>query len=130
MKVFDTSFLIDYGNAVDAAGEYLEAHAEEAFVFPAPVYTEYLLGTVHSDADTDIAEARRELAWGDVIEISEEIAVIAVEIADEIGPQGPDMAAVDALVAAVGRDLGAAVVSSDSDLTHDETKRVVEIEEY
>ena len=85
---------------------------------------------MHSDADTDIAEARRELAWGDVIEISEEIAVIAVEIADEIGPQGPDMAAVDALVAAVGRDLGAAVVSSDSDLTHDETKRVVEIEEY
>ena len=130
MKVFDTSFLIDYGNAVDAAGAYLEAHAEEAFVFPAPVYTEYLLGTVHSDVDTDIADARRELAWGDVIETSEEIAVIAVEIADEIGPQGPDMAAVDALVAAVGRDLGAAVVSSDSDLTHDETKRVVEIEEY
>ena len=85
---------------------------------------------MHSDADTDVAEARRELAWGDVIEISEEIAVIAVEIADEIGPQGPDMAAVDALVAAVGRDLGAAVVSSDSDLTHDETKRIVEIEEY
>ena len=34
MKVFDTSFLIDYGNAVDAAGEYLKAHAEEALRLP------------------------------------------------------------------------------------------------
>lgn len=130
MKVLDTSFLIDYGNEVDAAGEYLAAHEDEVFVIPAPVYTEYLLGTVHSDATTEIPEARRELAWGEVVEITEETAVIAAEIADEIGPQGPNLAAVDALVAAVGRELGVAVVSADSDLTHDETKAVIAVEEY
>jgi predicted nucleic acid-binding protein len=65
-----------------------------------------------------------------VIEITEERAVVAAEIADEIGPQGPQLAAVDALVAAIGRELGAAVVSSDSDLTHEETKKIVEVEEY
>jgi predicted nucleic acid-binding protein len=130
MKVLDTSFLIDYGNEVDAAGEYLEEHEEKVFILPAPVYTEYLLGTVHSSAGTDIPEARQELAWGEVIEITEERAVVAAEIADEIGPQGPQLAAVDALVAAIGRELGAAVVSSDSDLTHEETKKIVEVEEY
>ena len=130
MKDLDTSFLIDYGNEVDAAGEYLEEHEEEVFILPAPVYTEYLLGTVHSGAGTDISEARQELAWGEVIEITEEKGVVAAEIADEIGPQGPQLAAVDALVAAIGRELGAAVVSSDSDLTHEETKKIVEVEEY
>ena len=59
-----------------------------------------------------------------MIEITEERAVVAAEIADEIGPQGPQLAAVDALVAAIGRELGAAVVSSDSDLTHEETKNM------
>ena len=61
MKVLDTSFLIDYGNEVDAAGEYFEEHEEEVFILPAPVYTEYLLGLVRS-AGTDISEARQELA--------------------------------------------------------------------
>jgi|SRR5699024_7959585 len=130
MKVLDTSVLIDYGNGVDAAGKYLAAHDEEQFFLPAPVYTEYLLGTVHSDAATDVSEARRELAWTAVVEITEGIAVTAAEIADEIGPEGPNLAAVDALVAAVGRELGAAVVSVDSDLTHEETRAIVDVEGY
>ena len=130
MKVLDTLFLIDYGNEVDAAGEYLEEHEDEVFILPAPVYTEYLLGTVHSSAETDIADTQQELAWGEVIEITEETALTAAEIADEISPQGPHLAAVDALVAAVGRGLGASVVSEDSDLTHDETKKVFKVEEY
>ncbi|EMA37646.1 PIN domain-containing protein [Halococcus hamelinensis] len=37
MKVLDTSFLIDYGDGVDATGEYLEEHEEEVFIIPAPV---------------------------------------------------------------------------------------------
>jgi len=56
--------------------------------------------------------------------------VTAAKIADEIGPQGPNLTAVDAIVAAVTRELSASLVSSDSDLTHPETQRVVEVEEY
>jgi predicted nucleic acid-binding protein len=36
----------------------------------------------------------------------------------------------DALIAAVGRELNAPVVSNDSDLTHAEIKKAVEVEEY
>jgi predicted nucleic acid-binding protein len=130
MKVLDTSFLIDYGDGVDATGEYLEEHEEEVFIIPAPVYIEYLLGTVHSNAETNISKARQELAWGEVVEISQRTAVIAAEVADEIGPQGPNLTAVDALVAAVGRELSASVVSRDGDLTHKETKEIIEVDDY
>jgi len=130
MKVLDASFLIDYGNKVDAAAEYLLANSDEQFYIPAPVYTEYLLGTVHSSASTDIADARAELRWANVVETDETTAVTAAKIADEIGPQGPNLTAVDAIVAAVTRELSASLVSSDSDLTHPETQRVVEVEEY
>jgi methyl coenzyme M reductase beta subunit len=36
----------------------------------------------------------------------------------------------DGLIAAVGRELDAPVVSNDGDLTHEETKKVVDVEEY
>lgn len=130
MRVLDTSFLIDYGNEVEAAEEYYTDHQDEVFVIPVPVYAEYLLGTVHSRASTDIPGARHELAWADTVGISEEMAITAAEIADEIGPQGPNLAAIDALVAAVGCELDAPVVSHDSDLTHDEVTNVLAVEEY
>lgn len=130
MRVLDASFLIDYGNEVAAAEKYYTDHQDEQFVVPSPVYTEYLLGTVHSHHPTDIPAVRQEIAWTDVIEISEELAVTAAEIADEVGPQGPNLTAIDALVAAVGRQLTAPVVSFDSDLTHDKCKRVIDVDEY
>ena len=37
---------------------------------------------------------------------------------------------VDAPIAAVGRELDASVVSADGDLTHEETKQVIDVEEY
>mgnify|MGYP000097274902 CR=1 FL=1 len=47
-----------------------------------------------------------------------------------MGPEGPFLDGHDALIAAVGRELGAPVVSADRDLTHEETKKVVDVEEY
>lgn len=63
-------------------------------------------------------------------EIDEETAALAGEIADEVGPQGPFLSGMDGLVAAVGRELDAPVVSADSDLTHDVTRQVIDVEEY
>lgn len=130
MKVLDATFLIDYGNEVDATAEYLLARTDERFITPSPIFTEYLLGAVHSIGPTDFEDARNELAWSEVAEIDEDTAVTAVEIADEIGSEGPNLTAIDAIVAAVGRELNAAVVSGDRDLTHPETKKVVDVDEY
>ena len=54
----------------------------------------------------------------------------AGNIADEIAPGGPYLDGPDALIAAVGRELDAPVVSGDGDLIHEETKQVVDVEEY
>jgi len=116
-------------NGVDATAEYLLANESEQFIFPAPAYAEALVGEGNAP-DGDVAEARADLAWGDVYEMDEQTAVVAGEIADDIGPQGPFLTGMDALIAAVGRELGAPVVSADGDLTHSETKNVVEVEEY
>lgn len=130
MRVLDTSFLVDYGNGIDATAEYLLAHVDERFLIPAPVYVEYLLGTVHSRAPTDIGGAESELRWARIVGTTRETAVAAARVADEIGPQGPKLTAVDALVAGVARQLDATVVSDDDDLTHPETRAVIDAESY
>jgi predicted nucleic acid-binding protein len=129
MKVLDATFLIDYLNGIDATAEYLLANDDERFVFPAPAYAEALVGE-GNDPDGDVAEARVDLSWGEVYETGESTAVLAGEIADEIGSRGPFLTGMDGLIAAVGRELNAPVVSADSDLTHPETRKVIDVEEY
>jgi len=129
MKVLDATFLIDYLGGVEATADYLRANEDERFVFPAPAYAEVLVGE-GNDPSGDVAAAKADLSWGEVYEPNEETAVIAGEIAAEIGPQGPFLAGMDGLIAATGRELGAPVVTNDSDLTHEVTKRVVAVEEY
>lgn len=129
MKVLDASFLIDYLDGVKSTREYLQGHDSESFVFPVPSYAEALLGEGNGPGG-DIEGAREDLSWGEVYAIDERTAATAADIADEIGPQGPYLSGMDGLVAAVGRELGAPVVSADRHLTHEETKKVVEVEEY
>ena len=129
MKVLDATFLIDYLDGVEATAEYLLAREDERFILPAPAYAEALVGEGNKP-DGDVTEVKAELSWGEVYETGERTAELAGEIADEIGPQGPFLAGMDGLVAAVGRQLAAPAVSNDGDLTHEETKKVVDVEEY
>ena len=129
MKVLDATFLIDYLDGVEPTREYLEEHDSEAYVLPVPAYAEALLGEGNGPGG-DIEGARKDISWGEVHAVDERTAVTAAEIADEIRSQGPFLSGMDALIAAVGRELDAPVVSGDGDLTHEATKQVVDIEEY
>ncbi|WP_132058611.1 PIN domain-containing protein [Halorussus amylolyticus] len=129
MKVLDATFLIDYLNGVDSAADYLLANDDETFVFPAPAYAEVLVGEGNAP-NGDVAAAKADLSWGEVYETDEDTAALAGNIAAEISDEGPFLAGADGLIAATGRELGAPVVSNDSDLTHEETKAVVAVEEY
>jgi len=131
MKVLDATFLIDYLGGDPDTEAYYEAKGadEERWVMPAPAYAGALVGVGnHPTADVDRAIAA--LSWGTVYDIDGDLSVEAARIADELEPQGPYLDGVDALVAAVGRKLDAPVVSADGDLTHEETKTVVDVEEY
>lgn len=130
MKVLDASFLIDYLSDVRAAIDYLDSCRDEQFILPLPAYAEVIVGEGNIPGEADIDGIQNALAWGEVYNVDTRHAVIGAEIADEIGPEGPYLAGCDALIAAVGRELNAPVVSADRDLTHDETKKVLEVEEY
>lgn len=131
MKVFDATFLIDYHDGVTETKDYLLAHDDEEFLIPSVILLEYLLGNVHStDRPTDIAGMRQNVSWGDVYPIDEQTAVTAAEVADDISPQGPQLTAIDALVAAVAREVGGTVVSNDRHHTHPGTKKIVDVDEY
>jgi predicted nucleic acid-binding protein len=131
MRVLDANFLVDYLGGVPATEAYYQENggADELWVMPAPAYAEALVG-VGNHPTADVGRAIEALGWGEVRGVDEELSVTAARIADEIGPQGPYLDGVDGLVAAVGRELDAPVVSADGDLTHEETKEVVEVEEY
>ena len=131
MKVLDANFLIDYLNGEPSTEEFYGANGgrEEQWITPAPAYAETIVG-VGNLPEGDVDRAIDALAWVDVYDVDEELSIEAARTADEIGSQGPFLDGVDALVAALGRTLDATVVSIDSDLTHPETKRVVDVTDY
>ena len=131
MRVLDATYLIDYLDGVEATREFYEANGaeEERWVMPVPAYAEALAGAGNLP-DGDVAGARAALSWGETYAIDERTAVTAGAVADEVGPGGPYLDGLDALVAAVGRELDASVVSADGDLTHEATEKVVDVEEY
>ena len=131
MKVLDASFLIDYLGGATAAVTYYEENGsvDEHWVMPAPAHAEALVG-VGNHPDGDVERAIEALGWGEVYEMDESLSVEAGRIPEEIGSQGPYLDGIDAIVAAVGRELDAPVVSADSDLTHEATRRVIDIETY
>lgn len=131
MRVLDASFLIDYLDGVEATQEFYEEHggADERWIIPVVAYAAVLVGEGNLP-NGDVAGARSALAWAETYTTDEQTAVTAGEIAAEIAAGGPYLDGLDALIAAVGRELDAPVVSGDGDLTHEETKKSVDVEAY
>lgn len=131
MRVLDANFLVDYLAGVPAAEAYYEENggSDELWIVPAPAHAEALVG-VGNHPTGDVDRTIEALRWAEVYDVDEDLSTEAARIANELGPQGPYLDGVDALVAATGRELGAPVVSADGDLTHEETRRIVDVEEY
>lgn len=131
MKVLDTTFLIDYLDGLESTREFYEEQGGDQirWIVPVPALAEILVGEGNRP-NGDVDSAREDLAWTDVQPVNQQTAITAGKIADEIAPGGPYLDGPDALIAAVGRILNAPVVSEDGDLTHAETKQVVNVEEY
>ena len=129
--LFRSTFLIDYLDGIEATKAFYEASGaeDERWVMPVPAYAEALVGEGNVP-NGDVAGARADLSWGETYVVDERTAATAGEIADEVAPEGPYLDGLDGLIAAVGRELDAPVVSNDGDLTHDETQKAVDVEEY
>jgi predicted nucleic acid-binding protein len=131
MKILDAAYLIDYLGGVDATKTYFEHSGghDEHWIMPAPAYMESVVGFANH-ANKDVETAIQALEWGEVYEVDRRLCLVGGRIAEQIGPEGPHLDGVDALVAAVGDSLDATVVSDDSDLTHEVTQTVIDSETY
>jgi len=129
MKVLDATFLIDYLAGVDETKAYLEDHGNETFVAPVPAYAEAVVGAGNAP-DGDVPSVHAGLSWVEVHRVDQNTAELAGEVAKEIGASGLNLSGMDGLIAATAVDLGAPLVSNDSDLAHPETRRVVDVETY
>ncbi len=130
MKVLDTSFLIDYEAGIEDTKEYLLAHDDEVFVIPSVTLLEFLLGDVHGSEPTNLTATRELLGWAEIHPVTEETVVQAAAVADEIGPQGPNLSAADTVGAGVARELDATLVSRDRDHTHPEIAAVIAVDTF
>lgn len=130
MKVLDATFLIDYLAGDTAARDYLLAHQAETFVIPAPAFAEVLVGEGNGPGESDLDGLRDSLAWAEVYPTDEQTAITAAKIAEEMPSEAPYLTGMDAIIAAVGRELDAPVVSADRDLTHRKTTQVITVESY
>lgn len=131
MRVLDANFLIDYLDGDPAAEAYYRGAGgpDERWIMPAVAHAEALVG-VGNHPTADVGRAIEALSWGEIYDIDEALSIAAARIADEIDPEGPYLDGIDGLVAAVGRELNAPVVSANGDLTHPETQKVIDVEEY
>ncbi len=130
MNCFDTTFVIDYLSGDEATIEYLEEHSEEEFHVPAVVLHEGIEGVIKSSGPADIQEFVARLGWANVAPFGRTTAVEAGRVQEKLAENGAQLKAVDAMVAGTASELGATLVTRDSDMTKDGVRRVLGVQEY
>lgn len=130
MKVVDSSFLIDYENGEPEAAAFLQENADEEFIVPSTVYTEYLLGEANAAPDPDLPAVRAEIDWTQVRTVKKETADLGVEAVAELPANAPHLDGVDATVVGVAREIGAPIVAGESDFTHPAVRNRLNVELY
>ena len=130
MNCFDTTFVIDYLSGDGATAEYLEEHSNEAFYIPAVVLHEGIEGTVKSSGSADIQEFVAQLGWAEVAPFGRTTAVEAGRVQKELAEHGAQLKSVDAMIAGTASELGATLVTRDSDMTKEAVRQVLDVREY
>lgn len=130
MKVLDATYRIDDLAGTARAAEFSEDNggADEFWVGRRRPPWKRLSALAFIRTVTSIALSNR--SRGEVYPIDAALSFRAARLAEEIGPEGPYIDSIDALVRAVGRELDVPVISTDGDLTHPVTKRIIDVDEY
>lgn len=130
MKVLDASFLIDYENGDPATAAFLQENADEEFIIPSTVYTEYLLGEANGAPEPDLPAVRAEIDWTQVWTVTKKTADRGVEAVADLPANAPHLDGVDATVVGVAQEIGAPIVAGESDFTHEAVRDHLNVEHY
>ncbi|WP_138005129.1 PIN domain-containing protein [Halalkalirubrum salinum] len=118
MKLLDTTFLIHYWAGREAVREYLRAHEEDEFVTTTLNIKEIAVGRAIQEK-LDPVEIQTVFEWITVIPFQEEHAFVAGELEaklhqdERINQDKINALAGDLLIAAVGKETGAPIVTQN-----------------
>ena len=128
MTLYDSSVLIDYLDGVDAAVNYVEAHLDERAVAPPLVLFEVYQGEVFKSGPADFEAVDGALEWLLVVDEIGNVPRAAAELQAELVNDGTPLAARDAFIAGVAKNLGESLVVADSDFDVEGLTEYVNVE--
>lgn len=114
MTVLDSSVIVDYLDGVDAVVSYVDEQPPPHRTSSICVY-EVLAGEVFSSGQTDVERARQAFGRIEAIPFTEEVAVEAARLQDDLLETGDAMSPRDCFVAATARSVGEPLVVRDGD---------------
>lgn len=114
MIVFDTSFLLDYLDGVEATADYLHANEDSPFFAPSLVLFEVYRGAARTDGREGLDRVRSGLEWLEPLPLDEPAASEAALIEAELLDAGEPINLGDTLIAGVCRHNGARIVTRNS----------------
>lgn len=114
MIAFDTSFLLDYLDGVDAAAEYLEDHEDKPFFAPSLALFEVYRGAARTGGREQIERVGSAVDWIEPLPLSEPATREAALIEAELLDTGDRINLGDTLIAGICRHNGARIVTRDS----------------
>lgn len=115
MIAFDTSFLLDYLDGVQATADYLDTHATKPFFAPTLALFGVYRGAARTAGRDGLERAAAGLGWVEPLPLTDPAAREAALIEAELLDAGQRVNLGDTLIAGVCRHNGARIVTRDGD---------------
>lgn len=125
MTFIDSSVIIDMLEGVDETVAFIQSQDDQLITSSICVY-EVLEGVLGS-GQTDVATERQRFGGVRAIEFTDDLAVEAAQLQDELLADGERMAARDCMIAASARSTGDHLVVADSDFQTDVLESKIEV---
>lgn len=127
MIAFDTSFLLDYLDGVDATAEYLDANEDKPFFAPTLALFEVYRGAARTGGRELVDRVVSGLDWLEPLPLDDSAVREAALVEAELSDAGTPINLGDTLIAGVCRHTGARIVTHDRDF---ERVDGLEVERY
>lgn len=117
MTFLDSSVIIDMLDGVDSTVEFVQEQGEPYFTSSICVFE--ILDGVLGSGSTDVVAARQDFGGVHALDLTDDIALEAARLQDQLLDDGQRMPARDLLIAATARSTGDHLVVADSDFETD-----------
>lgn len=114
-----------------AARRFLEKYEAEPWVVSNVVVYETFMGSLHGYIDGDVSTIRQDVtASMDVLDVTEQTAVEAADLQNELLARGVPADNPDTLIAANAREHGATFATAEKHFWKSEVQDVLDVAEY